>query len=68
MTREQLLRQIESARRQMQELAKLYPGCFDKRGRPLVAVARLPLPKDDTHEHPRKAGAAGAHTVVRIRR
>lgn len=46
MTREQLLRQIESARRQMQELAKLYPGCFDKRVRPLVAVARLPLPKD----------------------
>lgn len=46
MTLEQLLRQIESARRQMQELAKLYPGCFNKQGRPIVAVARLPLPND----------------------
>lgn len=46
MTRAQILAQIADARRQMQQLAKLYPGCFDKQGRPIVAVARLPLPKD----------------------
>lgn len=46
MTRAQLLRQIADARRQMRQLAKLYPSCFDKQCRPIVAVARLPLQKD----------------------
>jgi hypothetical protein len=42
MTRAQILRQIREARRAMQMLAKLYPGAFDKHGKPLVASAKLP--------------------------
>jgi hypothetical protein len=42
MTRAQLLRQLREARRTMRQLAKMYPGAFDARGRPIVAVLRLP--------------------------
>jgi hypothetical protein len=42
MTRDQILRQIREARRTMRQLAKLYPGAFDKQGRPIVAVLRWP--------------------------
>lgn len=44
MTREQILAQMADARRQMERLAKLYPGCFDANGKPIVASARLPVP------------------------
>lgn len=46
MTREQLLRQINLARQLVRELANLYPSCFDKHGRPIVAVARFPTAKE----------------------
>lgn len=42
MTRKQILRQIAKARRNVRRLAKLYPGCFDEQGRPIVATLRLP--------------------------
>ena len=41
-TREAILRQIAEARASLAQLAKLYPGCFDKHGKPLVASARFP--------------------------
>ena len=47
MTRAQILRQIREARRTMKQLAKLYPGCFDKHGKPIVAV--LSFPKTGAH-------------------
>jgi hypothetical protein len=44
MTRADILRQIAEARASLAQLAKLYPGCFDKHGKPIVASARFPLP------------------------
>lgn len=41
MTRTQILAQIADARRQIQQLAKLYPTCFDKHGKPIVATFRM---------------------------
>lgn len=46
-TRERLLAQIATARRDVAKLRKLYPACFDAQGRPIVAVAAFPrLPKE----------------------
>lgn len=42
MTRAQIMKQIAEARRSMRQLAKLYPGAFDKNGRAIVAVAAFP--------------------------
>ena len=42
MTRAQLLYQKREVRKLFKQLAKLYPGAFDKQGRPLVATLRLP--------------------------
>ena len=42
MTRAQILRQQREARRTMKQLARLYPGAFDKQGKPRVAVLRWP--------------------------
>ena len=39
LTRKKLLKQISEAQRNIRRLAKLYPGCFDAEGRPLVAAA-----------------------------
>lgn len=51
MTRAQILAQIADARRQMQHLAKLYPVCFDERGKPIVAALRLPaLRRENNHD------------------
>lgn len=41
-TREQLMRQIEESHKTMQELRKLFPGCFHADGRAIVASAHLP--------------------------
>lgn len=49
-TREQLMRQIEESHKTMQELAKMFPGCFHPDGRPIVAVACLPR----FHDHAKK--------------
>jgi hypothetical protein len=39
-----ILRVQREARETMRQLAKLYPGAFDKNGKPLVATLRLPAP------------------------
>lgn len=41
-SREALLRQIDLSRQEIQKLSKLYPGAFDKNGKPIVASASLP--------------------------
>lgn len=41
-TLEQLMRQIEDSHKTMQELRKLFPGCFHADGRAIVASAHLP--------------------------
>ena len=40
--RKAFMRQFALARRQARRLAKLYPECFDKDGRAIVATLRLP--------------------------
>lgn len=40
--RKSFLRQFTLARRQVAQLRALYPECFDKRGRAIVATLRLP--------------------------
>lgn len=42
MTRADFIRQAAEARKTMQELARLFPGCFHPDGRAIVASARLP--------------------------
>lgn len=42
MTRDDFIRQAAEARKSMQELARLFPGCFHSDGRPIVASAHLP--------------------------
>jgi hypothetical protein len=37
MTLADILKQQADARAMMQQLAKMYPHCFDSRGRPIVA-------------------------------
>lgn len=41
MTRADFIRQAAEARKTMQELARLFPGCFTADGRAVVAEARL---------------------------
>ena len=41
-TKPALLRQMREARRDMERLAKMYPACFDRNGKPLVATLHLP--------------------------
>lgn len=41
MTLEQIKRQQREARKTMRQLAKLYPGAFDSKGKPIVATLRL---------------------------
>lgn len=38
-------RQQREARAQFKALAKMYPGCFDSRGKPVVATLTLPCAK-----------------------
>mgnify|MGYP001227098927 CR=1 FL=1 len=40
--REVIARQQREIREQFGVLAKLYPGCFDKSGKPIVVELRLP--------------------------
>jgi len=42
MTRADFIRQAAEARKTMQELARLFPGCFHADGRAIVASAHLP--------------------------
>lgn len=44
LTRDQLLKQQADIRRNFAELARLYPGCFDANGKPIVATLRPPTP------------------------
>ncbi len=46
MTREDFIRQAAEARKTMQELARLFPGCFHADGRPIVASAHFPTLKE----------------------
>ncbi len=39
--RKRFLAQFDEARRELASLAKLFPACFDKAGRPIVAELRL---------------------------
>ena len=41
--RKTLERQKREIRQQFKALSKLYPGCFDKHGKPVVATLRLPV-------------------------
>ena len=54
MTRADFIRQAAEARKTMQELARLFPGCFHADGRAIVAEARLlpPLHTQARHEPP----------------
>lgn len=52
MTLNQIVRQIAEARRAMEQIAKLYPGCFDAQGRPIVATLRLPPHPTTTRSEP----------------
>lgn len=40
--RKAFMRQFDLARRQVKRLAKLYPDCFDKNGRAIIATLRSP--------------------------
>jgi len=42
--RQVIARQKRQIRKDFKALAKLYPGCFDERGKPVVAVLSLPRP------------------------
>jgi len=42
MSRADFLKQAAEARKTMQELAKLFPGCFHSDGRPIIAELRWP--------------------------
>lgn len=42
MTLQQLLRQQALARAELQALARVAPACFDRRGKPIVAVTPPP--------------------------
>jgi hypothetical protein len=42
MTPEKLTRMQAEIRREFKALAKVYPGCFDAAGKPIVAELRLP--------------------------
>lgn len=42
MTRADFLRIQAECRKSMQKLARLYPGCFDANGKPIVATLTLP--------------------------
>lgn len=55
MTRDDILRQIAEARQSMQELARLYPGCFTADGKPIVASAHFPRAQST----PQPPGPAG---------
>lgn len=47
------MRQIEESHKTMQQLAKMFPGCFHADGSPIVASAHLPrLP--DTKAEPKE--------------
>lgn len=50
MTRAQILAQIAEARASMAALRKLYPGCFDKDGRPLVATLSMPRHSESSNQ------------------
>ena len=51
MTRADFIRQAAEARKTMQELARLFPGCFHADGRPIVASAHLPTLKEMQARH-----------------
>ena len=42
MTRADFIRAQAEARKTMQELARLFPGCFDANGKAIVASAHFP--------------------------
>lgn len=42
--RRDFMRQFALARRQVAQLRKLFPECFDKHGRAIVATASFPTP------------------------
>jgi hypothetical protein len=42
MTKEDFLRVQAEARKTMEQLQKLYPSCFDKDGKPIVATLTFP--------------------------
>lgn len=46
MTKADFIRAAAEARKTMQELAKVFPGCFHADGRPIVASAHLPTLKE----------------------
>ena len=50
MTRADFLRAAAEARATVEQLAKLFPGCFRADGRPIVAEARLLPPPSTTKE------------------
>jgi len=50
MTQADFMRQKAEARATLAQLAKLYPGCFDAQGRPIVATLRLPSQPTGTQE------------------
>lgn len=51
MTAAELLAQIDRSRANVEQLRKLYPGCFDVDGLAIVARAALLTPKSNSQEN-----------------